>query len=355
MQDFFYGVIEGFYGRQWSWSVRKDYASFLSRHGYDCYIYAPKGDAYLRSRWREPYPPVQFEQLQSLRAVYRIQGLRWGLGLSPLGLAEGYNKNDRQQLEQTILKLNQLQPDILCILFDDIRGDIAGLAETQAAIVEDILSLSEASQHIVCPTYYSFDPVLEQVFGEMPQDYLATLALKLPEDIGIFWTGNKVISSSYESGDLARVEALLGRKPILWDNYPVNDGRLTSEHLHLKPYSGRSWQLSNWTGGHIVNPMNQPLLSQLVLQSLQSLYTDGGDYKPERMFDVVLDRLADRDFAESLRVDAALFQDQGRLAISAQQRQQMVTKYRGFSNPFASEISEWLEGGYRFDPECLTN
>ena len=65
---FFYGVIEGFYGHQWSWSARAHYAAFLSELGYDCYIYAPKGDPFLRSRWREDYP--EDEWIKLLELVY---------------------------------------------------------------------------------------------------------------------------------------------------------------------------------------------------------------------------------------------------------------------------------------------
>ncbi len=354
MSDFFYGVIEGFYGRQWSWQIRADYAAFLSAHGFDCYIYAPKGDAFLRARWRELYTPQDFQRLETMGQSYHRQGLRWGLGLSPLGLSSAFDKNDREQLLAKVEQINAANPDILCILFDDSRGDIDGLANRQLEIVETVLSVSCAAQHIVCPTYYSFDPVLERVFGKMPEGYLTELGSNLPQSVGIFWTGNQVISPAYSRHDIESVSGLLHRKPILWDNYPVNDGKLTSEHLHLQAYTGRPCQLASWSRGHLVNPMNQPHLSQLVLQSLACVYADGDKYSPQVAMDNGLAALGNVDLADRIKQDIELFQHKGLGVISEQQRLQLIEVYQHFSHPVAVEISDWLAGDYRFDPDCLT-
>jgi hyaluronoglucosaminidase len=60
------GVIEGYYGRPWSWDMREAQARFLASHGYSSYIYAPKADAYLRRRWLRCRP-------QSVRGLSRLQ------------------------------------------------------------------------------------------------------------------------------------------------------------------------------------------------------------------------------------------------------------------------------------------
>ena len=38
------GLIEGFFGKGWSWEARARYAQWLPRHGYGFYLYAPKED-----------------------------------------------------------------------------------------------------------------------------------------------------------------------------------------------------------------------------------------------------------------------------------------------------------------------
>ena len=354
MSDFFYGVIEGFYGRQWRWQDRTNYAGFLKEHGFGSYIYAPKGDEYLRSAWREKHPAKEWQQLLRLSEHYRSKGVSWGLGFSPLGMLENYSVEDRACIKQKIQHINALSPDILCILFDDTRGDIEGLADRQLEIVSDILNESNAAQHIVCPTYYSLDPVLEQVFGAMPEGYLDRLGGQLPKEIGIFWTGNKVIAESFEQKDIESITQIFNRKPIIWDNYPVNDGKLTSRFLNLKPYSGRPHGMRNWCGGHIVNPMNQPYLSQIALHSLGSIYKQGSGADPTAMLEDGLGVLQSDALAQQLTADINLFQQAGLDAMTDQLQEEKIKLYKAFSHPAADEIVDWLEGGYRFDPDCLT-
>ncbi|WP_101759430.1 beta-N-acetylglucosaminidase domain-containing protein [Oceanicoccus sp. KOV_DT_Chl] len=353
MFGFFYGVIEGFYGRQWSWQARADYAAFLKQFGFDCYIYAPKGDSYLRSDWRQRHPEEEWEKLQRLSAHYHLAGLRWGLGISPLGLSESYSHNDKSELQSKVKQISTLSPDILCILFDDVRGDIEGIAERQLEIVGDILAVSTAARHIVCPTYYSFDPVLEQVFGPMPEGYLAMLGAGLPAEVGVFWTGNQVISQQYNQPDLAKITAMLQRAPVLWDNYPVNDGRLTSQYLHLAPYSGRSGALAQWTAGHVVNPMNQPSLSQFVLQTLAAVYAVRA-YSVDDVLEQSFAWLGDDQLAEQLATDMHSFQFEGLQSLDVQVKTQLFETYSRFNHPVADEIAAWLAGEYTFDPACLT-
>ncbi len=354
MNDFFLGVIEGFYGRQWSWAERCDYAAFLAALGYQCYIYAPKGDRRLRSQWRQPLTAETLAGLRQLAARYRQQGLQWGLGLSPLGLSEQFGAADAAALAGKVQALNVLEPDILCILFDDTRGDVAGLAQRQVAVVECVLQHSRATRHMVCPTYYSLDPVLEQVFGPMPENYLRDLGRGLPPSVDIFWTGERVIAPAIVPSDIAPVSEWLERRPVLWDNYPVNDGRYTCKHLHLRPYRDRPATLSQAVAGHVVNPMNQAALSQLVLQSLPTLYADGGAYSPEAAWEQGLAMLEDVAFARQLARDAGRFQDAGLDQLSAAERDRLAACYAAFDHPAAREVVQWLEGQYQFDPDCLT-
>lgn len=354
MTGFFYGVIEGFYGQQWSWQERLDYADFLAAQGFDCYIFAPKGEPALRTDWRLGMSAVLSDELKRLGAHYRERGVRWGLGLSPLGLSEHFTPEDRHNLQVIVAQISALQPDVLCILFDDMRGDIPGLAQRQLEVVSEVLQVSTARQHIVCPTYYSFDPVLEQVFGAMPEAYLQDLGRGLPAEVGLFWTGDRVISETISGASVDRAAALLGRAPVLWDNYPVNDGRVTSNFLHLRPYSGRSGELAQRTSAHIVNPMNQPHLSRLVLSTLSRLYRDSGNYRVTSAWQKVLDDIGEPAFAVCLRRDADDFQQRGLESLGEARRQELSAEYAAFSHPAAAEIVRWLSGAYVFDPACLT-
>ena len=58
------GVIEGYFGKPWSHAERKHVAAGLKGLGYSWLHYAPKADAYLRRRWREPHPESKLAELE---------------------------------------------------------------------------------------------------------------------------------------------------------------------------------------------------------------------------------------------------------------------------------------------------
>jgi hyaluronoglucosaminidase len=228
------GTIEGFFGKSWDWEARQQHLEFLAQHKYNFYIYAPKSDSHLRRHWQEDWNPETKQHLQGIANKCHELQLDFGIGLSPLEIYLNPSRDLREKLQQRIEQINQLSPDILCILFDDMRGDIPNLAQLQIDIVHQAAAHSTAKRIIFCPTYYSFDPVLEKVFGQMPADYWSTLTQQLDKEIDIFWTGEKVCSIGYSQEHLRAVTELLGRKPFLWDNYPVNDGAVKSKLLHLR-------------------------------------------------------------------------------------------------------------------------
>jgi hyaluronoglucosaminidase len=49
------GVIEGYYGKPWTFEQRCDLLGFMQEHGMNSYFYAAKYDAYHRERWAELY------------------------------------------------------------------------------------------------------------------------------------------------------------------------------------------------------------------------------------------------------------------------------------------------------------
>lgn len=121
------GVIEGFFGKPWDWSARMSCANFLRDGGYQFYIYAPKSDSFLRRRWREPIPEQTLEHLRDLRGHCRQSSIAFGIGLTPFEIYLNYDTGAQALLRSKVLQINEVGPDILCILFDDMRGDEFGL------------------------------------------------------------------------------------------------------------------------------------------------------------------------------------------------------------------------------------
>jgi hypothetical protein len=209
------GLIEGFFGRPWRWQDRRGAISALAAHGYRFYLYAPKADPYLRRRWQEPYPERELEDLAAFAKFCRTEGVRFGIGLSPFELHLHPEAGWQDRLARKLAELDQLKPDDLAILFDDMRGDVPDLAERQAAIVHYAAERSAARRIICCPSYYTDDPILDIAFGERPPFYLEQLGRLLDPAIEIMWTGEEVCAREFSPGHLARVAHQLGRKPFL--------------------------------------------------------------------------------------------------------------------------------------------
>lgn len=349
------GIIEGFFGRSWSWSDRSIYAKFLALNAFNFYIYAPKSDQFLRKHWQQNWPSNIKQELIQLREIYRDAKIDFGIGLSPYEIYLDNTSNNRTALHNRIKQINELEPEILCLLFDDMRGDLPDLAKIQIDLMHQVADISTAKRIIFCPTYYSFDPVLEKVFGKMPSDYWNTLNQSLDKKIDIFWTGEKVCSANYSNAHLQEVSDLLGRKPFLWDNYPVNDGAIKSNLIQLRAVDIAHSKLHDTVAGHALNPMNQPWLSQIALASLPRAYHEQDKYNPERVLREICIDLCGETVAENLLHDIPLLQDKGLNKFTDDEKNELLHRYSALpQNPFSDELLAWLNGEYVFDHACLT-
>jgi hypothetical protein len=345
---FLCGVIEGFYGRQWSFELRETYATFLARSGLNTYLYCPKGDARLRREWHLEWPEQTFRRLRSLAAAHRRAGILFGVGLSPMELYRHYGESEREQLKRKLAHIDELEAPLLAILFDDMPGDLDALAMRQAEIVADVCRWSPGRRILVCPTYYSFDPALETYFGPMPGGYWRELGESLPPAVDIFWTGNRVCSVSIGTGDILAIEAQLGRPVVLWDNYPVNDGEARSKRLYLEPLHDREPGLRHRLAGHLCNPMNQGLLSLPALLGLADLYGDS-----RSSLDWMIDAVGAATW-ERLQEDREDFAGLGLEGMGPLRCAELADRYGALPGPAAAETAAWLRGEYAWDPACLT-
>ncbi len=343
------GIIEGFYGKPWSFEARRAYVPFMQAHAYDFFIYAPKADTWLREAWQSETPEPLAKKLTSLGEDFRAAGIDWGVGLSPFELHQQFNSEARTQLKQKLKQLSGWHCNTLAILFDDMRGSFPQLAQTQIDICHFVCEHSDFEHVLMCPSYYSFDPVLEKVFDQMPEQYWQTLGKGLHRDIDIFWTGEQVCSPAYSEVHLLEVRELFQRKPFIWDNYPVNDGARMSPFLHVSPFQGREHCHADCVAGMAVNPMNQAYLSQWPLASL-SAHINGQDV------DAVWKNFAEQHFGSAASVlleDVPLFETQGLHEIDEVHRQALLNKYQRLKNTtnqvYLDELCAYLRGDYLFD------
>lgn len=348
------GIIEGYYGRPWHWSDRARVVSCLAAHGYRFFLYAPKAATMLRRGWRDPVSSADLQELALFASHCRSQGMRFGVGLSPHEFDGSRDSPDWARLRARLALLDSVVGlDELAILFDDVRGDDPTLARRQAAVVDFAADCTRAAHLAVCPTYYSDDPVLDRVFGTRPVDYLQTLGRLLDPRVRIFWTGEEVCSREFGALHLRDVAQRVGRAPLLWDNYPVNDGQRMSQYLHLRGFTGRSASHAALISGHAINPSLQPTLACVPAITLAHRYRVGDE---RYAYGQALAQAAHDVLGEALGTamigDLIALQDLG-LDRLGPQAEGLLERYRAFDHPGAREIVSWLEGAWRITDEIV--
>ena len=345
------GIIEGFYGRPWSWDERAATVAFLAPHGYRFYLYAPKADPYLRRRWQEDHPTDVAGALARLAGRCAELGVRFGVGISPFEVRD-FGAAEREALGRKLAFFDAIGVQDLAILFDDMRGDVPDLADRQIEIVDWAAERTAADRVIVCPSYYTDDPVLDRVFGQRPPGYLERLGAGLDPRIEFFWTGEEVCSPEYSPGHLRRVAEQIRRKPFLWDNYPVNDGQRMSQFLHVRGFTGRPASLAEHLSAHGVNPALQATLTCIPALTLAESYARGDEYEYGAATLRAATQVMGDELGMRLYEDVLLLQDVG-LDRLAEKEQTLRDRWAGVGHPAAREIIAWLDGAYRITEEIV--
>lgn len=346
------GLIEGFYGKPWTWKERADTVSFLAPHGYGFFLYAPKADPYLRRHWQRDHPPETAQQLGRLAEHCRSVGVRFGIGLSPYELHDGFSAAAREALARKLAFFDDVGVQDLAILFDDMEGDTPNLAARQVEIIHWAAERTAADRLIACPSYYSDDPVLDRAFGERPTGYVERFGAALDPAIEIFWTGEEVCSREFSVGHLERVTQQLRRKPFLWDNYPVNDGQRMSQFLHLRGFTGRPAAMAEHVAAHGINPALQPTLNRIAALTLVESYREGEMYQYREATARAAAAVLGRELGRRVLEDLLILQNVG-LDLLGEKEALLRERYTGVDHPGAREIIGWLDGEYRITDEIV--
>lgn len=346
------GIIEGYYGRPWSWQERAATMQFLAPHGYRFYLYAPKADPHLRRLWREPHPEDVAAELRTLAAACREAGVRFGIGLSPSRAHQDFGPETKDVLARKVEFFRDVPVDDVALLFDDMRGDLPDLAERQAAIVDWVGARLGDERLFVCPSYYTDDPVLDRVFGARPAGYVEQLGALLDPSVEIFWTGEEVVTREFSEPHLQRVADQLRRRPFLWDNYPVNDGERMSQYLHVRGFTGRPAWLRALVAGHGINPALQPTLTRIPALTLTYSYERARQYEYGACTLEAASEVLGKELGGMVYEDMLLLHDDG-LGRLGEKETLLRERYGGRDHPGAREIMAWLDGEYRITDEII--
>lgn len=339
------GVVEGYFGRPWTWEERTRVLEGLDG-AYRFYLYAPKGDPFLRRRWTETHPEAAADAVRTFAAACRGKGVAFGVGLSPFELHFDFNPDMRARLADKLTAIEAFGGTRLAVFFDDMRGDLTDLARRQAQIVDFIAARTRAERLVVCPSYYSDDPVLDRVFGVRPPGYLRELGAALDPAIDLMWTGEEVCSREFSTGRLERLAEEIGRAPVLWDNYPVNDGPRMSKRLHLRAFTGRPARNAAHLRGHAANPALQPTLSLIPLATLAAAYREGDAYAYGAAFRAAAREVCGEALAGHLEADLLALEDAGLGGLSPERLDALTNRYAAIDHPAAREVAAFLAGAY---------
>jgi len=251
------GIIEGFYGRPWTWDERAEVMRFCHERGMTHYVYAPKSDPLHREAWRDHY---DHDALDGFARLAGENTLHVGFGISP-GLSIDYHSDDdRAALTRKIDQVLGAGIRLVVLALDDIPFGGGEQGQQHAELTTFLHDhLGDRADVVLVPTEY---------VGTASTPYLDALAKGVPGDVPIAWTGDAVVNDTITAAQaLVRAASLGDRPPLVWDNYPVNDGIMT-DRLHLGPLWGREQKLADRCSGYLANPMVQPMASKLPLASI---------------------------------------------------------------------------------------
>lgn len=305
------GVLEGFYGRPWTHEERLDIIRFTSRFGMQSYVYAPKDDPYHRARWRDSYSGEALQRFEEMMQTAREENVEIWYAISP-GLDMVYSSDDDYKaLMNKMDAMIALGVANVALFVDDVPESLihdadkemfGSLAEAHVYVGNRLYEdLSRRNVRLaLCPTTYT------DAWGD--REYIRYMGANLDPDIPIFWTGTDVVT-----GEITLAQALewgkkLQRKPLIWDNYPVND--FDTNRLFLGPFDGRDANLDAGVIGILANPMNQPYASMIPLATLAYYVRDPRGYDPDEAIERALRELFPAPAIQPLREIVNLYRQQ---------------------------------------------
>jgi hyaluronoglucosaminidase len=268
------GVLEGYYGRALGHEARLSLIDWMSTKGFNVFAYAPRDDPLHRNKWRDPYPDDALRQFEELATMGRELGVEFSFTISP-GL--DWSPGDEGALVRKLRSIADVGCRVFGVLWDDVTPGGAELGEAHGRATAAAVDVIEGVRWWTVGTDYALTT---------PTDYLAAFAKTLPAEVLLSWTGRSVTPLTITGEDARTLAEALGRKLLLWENFPVNDA-LMKGVLHLGPYPERSSDLVEETEGVFLNLMEYPLASRVGLACGARFWTDPSSDRDQVWRDVL--------------------------------------------------------------------
>ena len=292
------GIVEGFYGRTWTFDERADMMKFCRQHNLNAYIYAPKDDPYHREKWRTPYPTEKFNELKKLVEISKQNGVKFIFAISP-GLDLNYKgKNSEADFKALMKKMEsmyQIGVRDFAIFFDDLKDENGNHHEDgkeQAKFLNRVQSELQAAHKdifplITVPTEYFR---LDMLKGNKIKSYTEDFAENLNKKIIVLYTGDGVVCDGITQESLAEVNKIFNREVGIWWNYPVNDYSLKADgNRNVKLALGAIEKLpAEKVQAIFFNPMSQAQMSKIALATGADYANSPNNYDAEKSLDNAL-------------------------------------------------------------------
>lgn len=288
------GVIEGFYGKPWTHVERIDMINFLKKAKLNTYFLAPKDEPGHRRNWQDLRPDSELLKLSELVSHAAGRGIAFGTAVSPGQTIIYSDSSELAALKGRLVQYLELGINLVGVFFDDIPHDFqseadkkafSSFAQAHASLCNQLHEWLQQdypnAQLVICPTVYR---------GIGNEDYLVEIGNLLDPEVHIIWTGLQICSYRLDVRDALIFEQNAKRKPLYWDNYPVNDVAMVYE-LHIGPLRARESGLVDHSEGLLANPMTQAEASKIALWTIGEYLSNPMNYDPDAAWDRALKEL----------------------------------------------------------------
>ena len=288
------GVVEGFYGNNWSQTDRIRQFQFYGANKMNTYIYGPKDDPYHLARWREAYPTETAKKMEALVEEAKRNKVKFVWAIHP-GNDIQWNKTDSTNVVKKLEMMYKLGVRAFAVFFDDVWGGEGTRGIKQAELLNYVTDnfvrkYDDVEPLILCPTQYNR--------GWAGGSYLSELRDNLYKEVRIMWTGNSVVDF-INKGDMEWINNQIGRKAFIWLNYPVNDYCIS--RMLMGPTFGDDLNIANDLSGYTSNPMEYAEASMLSLYSIADYTWNMADYDSNASWERAIQYLMPQN-AEAFKV-----------------------------------------------------
>jgi hyaluronoglucosaminidase len=346
------GVVYGPYGPPWTHPEELDQIQFYGRVKFNSFIYAPKNDPYHRVNWRSLYPAGRRAELAELVTNAAQHHVTFTYALAP-GLSICYSSaSDWTALTNKFRSLYDIGVRSFSLPLDDIDYDKWNCdADRQRYGAPGPRNAAQAQVDLLNRLQREFLPTLAgakplqtvptEYWDTDDSPYKSTIRQQLDSRVVMMWTGVGVTPTSIEVFEAANAEQVWGRKPLVWDNYPVSDYPEATGRLLLAPYAERKAGIGAHLIGITANPMTLAYASKPAVFGAADFSWNETAYDPARNTRQYVDWLSGGDPAQSAALSA--FFDLNHLApvtgedtIWQPQAPELARRIAVFKNAFAN-------------------